>query len=334
MTSTPATTERTLPPHCQLTAPHAMIMRITEQSAENGDLKAENAEAAKQRKYAERPPVQVGANAYNDEVVAKVAHNSVLNKKLAMLSNTKTPFRVGWLRAKQNMEAKQQSTRAALTDNVRTLITAENNTSQGACPLNDGGESDLARKGTLLAMRRAFRKMSPKDVAVLLTKTKNGDTQTNERKSIGVIGECFKNEGLSFDSVGPQQPYDFSNIGFEDSRHDLGIRLEHKHTNGNRIMLNDTPPPDHKWTFYAICKSPKKRRRGFVALVPSVALRSGSEAYIRTIEFIIRDVLRAQFAKTTSRGAVTSFPRANYSCNLAALEIEKKATYVRFVGAE
>lgn len=285
----------------------------------------------------ERPRAQ------NVDEAAKAAnkwakYSVPLDEELAMLSNTKAPFSVGRLRSEQRLEATKRviaSTQAALKRQVEILLAAEKEL-QCARPLNAGGDLELARKETTRAIHEAFQELAPEDVEVLMAKTKRGDTQASERNAIAVLGACFKRKGLSFDSAGSQQPYDFLNIGFEElrgySRHALGIRLEHKHTNSNVIKCNDTPPSDNDWTFYVLCKSPTKKRRGFVALISSLALRSGSDAFIRTNEFIVRDVLRAEFAKA-SQGAVTSYPRANYSCNLAALDIEHDATYVRFVEA-
>lgn len=201
---------------------------------------------------------------------------------------------------------------------------------------DDTSDLAIARKDTLRSIIAALDGLTPEHISILLKKTKRGNTQATERNAIAVLGSCFCGMGLCFDSAGTQQPYDFINVGPEGvrgySRHELKIRLEHKHTNGNKIICNDTPPSDRGWTFYVLCKSPTKRTRGFVALVSSAVLRSGSEAYIRTCESFIRGVLRPELKKL-HKGAMSAFPRANYSCNLGTLDIEQNADYIRFIEA-
>lgn len=81
-------------------------------------------------------------------------------------------------------------------------------------------------------------------------KTKEGDTQNTERKSIELIKICLDKLGYYYETAGSQQPKDFRNIC------KIGLDVEIKKTDSFTVYFNDTLPSIN--TYYIILFTGKK----------------------------------------------------------------------------
>ncbi len=81
-------------------------------------------------------------------------------------------------------------------------------------------------------------------------KTKEGDTQNIERKSIELIKNCLDKLGYYYETAGSQQPKDFRNVC------KIGLDVEIKKTDSFIVYFNDTLPSID--TYYIILFTGKK----------------------------------------------------------------------------
>lgn len=105
--------------------------------------------------------------------------------------------------------------------------------------------------------------------------TTNGNTQVSERNIINNIREAFNNNNICFEEAGTQQPYDFRNVGPNNSYLSLDY-LEIKKTNGNIIYLNDTIPT--AGVKYIVFVTSRKNPR--ILFLDGSDLLNGSESWI------------------------------------------------------
>ena len=138
-------------------------------------------------------------------------------------------------------------------------------------------------------------------------KTRNGNTQTSEQIYIEKITDILRENNISFEKAGSQQPYDLRNVG------NTGLLIEVKKTSGNTIIFNDTCPSANVYYIVFITKSGKEKMlfiRGdeFIEDSPWIV------EYTAEINKIKDKYARGKNKKT---GTMQVYPRPNYSAHIS-----------------
>ena len=145
-------------------------------------------------------------------------------------------------------------------------------------------------------------------------RTRNGDTQVSERSSIDLVRMVLDELGLSYVEAASQQSKDFRNVG------GIGLDIEVKKTDGNRLTFNDTLPNSNIW--YLIMFTGKTTRR--TTIPPGIIGINGGEfiensewvnEYQKDIDIIKDKYCRGEGARALS-GPMMVYVRPTYRANI------------------
>ena len=142
-------------------------------------------------------------------------------------------------------------------------------------------------------------------------RTIDGNTQSCERIVIQKIKEVLDSESITYKQAGSQQSKDFREVGGSE----IGLNIEVKKTDGNRVMCNDTCPSSD--IYYIILMTGAKTNK----FPPQIVFLNGAEVikdspwvveYQREINEIKDKWCRGDGKKALS-GPVEVYCRPNYS---------------------
>ena len=138
-------------------------------------------------------------------------------------------------------------------------------------------------------------------------KTRNGNTQTSEQIYIEKITDILRENNISFEKAGSQQPYDLRNVG------NTGLLIEVKKTCGNTIIFNDTCPSVNVYYIVFITKSGKEKM-----------LFIRGDEFIEDSQWIVEytaemNEIKDKYArgKNKKTGTMQVYPRPTYRANIS-----------------
>lgn len=151
------------------------------------------------------------------------------------------------------------------------------------------------------------------------TKTNNGDTQISERKTINSVKMVLDDLGLSYTEAGSQQSKDFRNVG------GIGLNIEIKKTDSDRIIFNDTPPSKD---IYYIIFHPGKTYKRKKNIPPQIIAVNGSyfidsSPWITSHYLPLVNILKDLFGRGPNAknlpGVMSAYARPNMSATITEL---------------
>ena len=151
------------------------------------------------------------------------------------------------------------------------------------------------------------------------TKTNNGDTQISERKTIRSVKMVLDDLGLSYTQAGSQQSKDFRNVG------GIGLNIEIKKTDSDRIKFNDTPPSKD---IYYIIFHPGKTYKRKKNIPPQIIAVNGSyfidsSPWITSQYLPLVNILKDLFGRGSNAknlpGVMSAYARPNMDAKITEL---------------
>jgi len=153
-------------------------------------------------------------------------------------------------------------------------------------------------------------------------KTKKGNTQNSERKTIDKIREVLNELNLTYEEAGSQQSKDFRNVG------GINVNIEIKKTDSTTIYFNDTYPS--KDIYYIIIFTGKqyKTKRN----IPAQLLYLNGSEFTKDCEWIeefiteltaLKDKYGRGENKKQLSGIMSVYPRPTFKADIN--------TFLRFV---